>query len=201
MIGGKRAETRAEDRVMTRRVYGELLAEHFALLILEHEGKAHALRTADPVRLHQSDFLRPGFKSVERLEEFLGIIRNLEEPLGKLTLLDEGAGTPTAAVDHLLIGEHRLVDGIPVDHGDLALNEAGLHEIDEHLLFVAIVGRIASGELAAPVDGEAERLELAAHRCDIVIGPGFRMHAALDGGVLGRHAESVPAHRMQHIVA
>ena len=43
------------------------------------------------------------------------IVGDLEEPLRQLALLDHGAGAPAAAVDHLLVGQHRLVDRVPVD--------------------------------------------------------------------------------------
>ena len=36
----------------------------------------------------------------------------------------ERAGAPAAAVDHLLVGEHGLVDRVPVDLGGLAVDEA-----------------------------------------------------------------------------
>ena len=40
---------------------------------------------------------------------------DLEEPLVELALLDQRARAPAAAVDHLLVGEHGLVDRVPVD--------------------------------------------------------------------------------------
>ena len=33
----------------------------------------------------------------------------------------------------------------------------------------------------------------------LVIGPAAGMDATLNGGVLGRHAEGVPPHRMEHV--
>src|SRR3989304_5758330 len=39
-----------------------------------------------------------------------GIVRNLEEPLRQLALLDLGPRAPAAPIDHLLIGEHGVID-------------------------------------------------------------------------------------------
>ncbi len=138
---------------------------------------------------------------VQGLQKLFGKIGDLQKPLGEFALFNHGAGAPAASVDHLFVGQYRLIDRIPVDEGDLALHQAGLHEVNEHGLFVAIVGGIAGGDLAAPIQRQAHGFELAAHGGNIFIGPGFGMHAALDGGVFSRHAEGVPAHGMKHIEA
>ena len=45
------------------------------------------------------------------------------------------------------------------------------------------------------------RLELAAHGGDVVVGPGAGMDLLVHRRVLGRQAEGVPAHRVQHVEA
>ena len=60
---------------------------------------------------------------------------------------------------------------------------------------------MAGGDLAAPVDGEPHRAQLGAHGGDVLVGPRARVDALLHGRVLGRHAERVPAHRVQHVEA
>ena len=77
----------------------------------------------------------------------------------------------------------------------------GGQEVQEQLLLVAVIGRIAGGELARPVEREAHALQLGAHRGDVVPGPFGRVDAALARRVLGRQAERVPAHRVQHVEA
>ena len=77
------------------------------------------------------------------------IVGDLEEPLRQLALLDQRAGAPAAAVDHLLVGEHGLVDRVPVHLRLLALDQPGLEEVEEHLLLVLVVGRVAGRDLAA----------------------------------------------------
>ena len=104
-------------------------------------------------------------------EQIVGIVGDLEEPLGELALLDRRAGAPAAPVDHLLVGEHRLVDRVPVDLRFLARDEARREEIEEQLLLVLVIARIAGRDLARPVEREAHRLQLRAHRGDIGVGP------------------------------
>jgi hypothetical protein len=50
----------------------------------------------------------------EAVEQLLGEVGDLQEPLVELAPLDQRAGAPAAAVDHLLVGEHGHVDRVPV---------------------------------------------------------------------------------------
>ena len=198
MIRRERHEFRAEQRVRPR---GEDL--EFALaggrrLRIEREADQQPLGAADPILLHQPHFLRPAVELVERVEQLLRIVGDLEEPLRQLALLDHGAGAPAAAVDHLLVRQHRLVDRIPVHLRLAPLDQAGAQEIEEHRLLVLVVGRVAGRDLAAPVERQPHRFQLRLHRRDVLVGPPFGMDLALHGGVLRRHAKGVPAHRMQH---
>ena len=74
---------------MARRVNRQALVQRLAVLVLQREGEAHALRTADPVLLHQPHFFRPLGEAVQRGEQFIGVSRDLQEPLGKLALFDQ----------------------------------------------------------------------------------------------------------------
>jgi hypothetical protein len=138
---------------------------------------------------------------VERIEQILAEFGDAEEPLRQFALFDQSAGAPATAVDHLLVGEHGHVFRVPVHLGLLAVDEILLEEIDEQHLLAVIVVDVAGGEFARPVDRQAHQLELFAHRVDVVIGPLAGMDLVLHGRVLGGHAESVPAHRMQDVVA
>ena len=163
--------------------------------------RARALGPADPVLLHEADLGRPALEPVEGLAQLLGVGGDAEEPLGELAPLHRRARAPAAAVDHLLVGQHRLVDGVPVDARLLAMDQAGLEEVEEHGLLVAIVVGVAGGDLARPVEGQPHGLQLPAHGGDVVIGPFGRMDLLLHGRVLGRQAEGVPAHGMEHVEA
>ena len=159
------------------------------------------LGSADPVRLHQPDLLGPALESVQRLKQVLRIVGDLEHPFRLLALLDQRAGAPAAAVDHLLVGKHRPVDRVPIDLPRLAVDQAGFQHVEEQALLLVIVVEVAGRELARPIERQAHAFELAAHDGDIVVGPFGGMDAALDGRILGREAESIPAHRVQHVVA
>ena len=196
VLGRDRAEARPEDRVVPRGVDVEpaVAPDH-------REGEAETLGAADPVLLHRPHLVGPAFEPGERDAQILRVVGDAEEPLRHLALLHGCAGAPAAAVDHLLVGEHRPVDRVPVDPAAGAVEEAAFEEVEEHRLLVAVIARMAGGELAAPVDRKPHRAELAPHRGDILVGPRAGVDALLHGRVLGRHAERVPAHRVQHVEA
>ena len=64
--------------------------------------------------LHRPHALGPTLKRVQSGQQFVGELGDREEPLLKLALLNDRAGTPSAAFDHLLVGQNRLIDRIPV---------------------------------------------------------------------------------------
>ena len=165
---------------------------------VQREVQPRALAAADPLRLHQPHALRPAVQRVERVQQFLRVVGDLQEPLAELLLLHRRAGAPAAAVDHLLVRQHGAVDRVPVDPALLALHQAGAQEVQEQLLLVAVICRIAGGELALPVERQSHALQLGAHGGDVLAGPLRRMDAALARRVLRRQAERVPAHRMHH---
>ena len=159
------------------------------------------LRAPDPVALHGAHLLGPLVQPVERRQQLLGHVRDLEEPLGQLAPLDRRARAPALAVDHLLVGQHRVVDRVPVHHRGFARHQPGLQHVEEHRLLLGVVFRVAGGELALPVDAQPHRFELGPHRRDVLVGPFPGVDTALQRRVLGRHAEGVPAHRVQHVEA
>jgi hypothetical protein len=61
-----------------------------------------------------------------------------------------------------------------------------------------IIG-VGRGEFARPVVAEAEAFDLLREIGDVRLGGLARMLAGLDGILLRRQAERVPAHRMQHV--
>ncbi len=63
---------------------------------------------------------------------------------------------------------------------------------------MAIVGGVAGGKLALPVQRQPHDLELRAHGGDVVIGPAFGVDAFFHCGVFSRHPEGVPAHGVQN---
>src|SRR5213080_5216278 len=193
MLGGEAHEGDAEERVGAR---GEDRDGAGAGL----EGKADLRSRAppDPIPLHGEHALGPAGQAVQVAEQLLGVGRDAEEPLLELAVDDRTVAAPAAAVHHLLVGEHGLAVRAPVDQRAAPVGEAALEHAQEEELLPAVVAGIAGGELALPVVREAEPAELPAHVLDVVVGPPGRVDAVLDGGVLGREPEGVPAHGVEH---
>ncbi len=198
MIGRQRHELGAEQRVGPGGEDVERVLTVRRRCRIEREADEQSFRPSDPVALHETHLLRPAIEPVECREQVLGVLGDLEIPLRHFALLDQRARTPAATIDDLLIGEHGLIDRIPVHLAELALDQPRLEEVEEHLLLMLVVARIAGRELARPIERQPHRLELRLHRRDVLIGPCLGVDLALHGGVLGRHPEGVPAHRMQH---
>ncbi len=135
------------------------------------------------------------------LHQLIGVFGDAEEPLLQVAPDDRRVAALADAFHHLLVGQHGLAAGAPVDRGLGAVGQAGLVELQEEPLRPFVVLGQAGDDLAAPVVDGAHGLQLAAHVLDVLHGPGEGMDAALDGGVLRRQAEGVEAHGMQHVVA
>ena len=158
-------------------------------------------RSPNPVLLHRQHFVGPLAQLLDALQQIVGVVRDLEEPLLEVARRDGRAAAPAAAVDDLLVGEHGLILLAPVDRRAPAIRQPALVHLDEQPLVPLVVGRLAGGELALPRIADAQALELPFHVGDVGERRRLGMNAALDGRVLGRQAERVPAERMQHVVA
>ena len=170
--------------------------------IHHRKGQFGAGGTADPVGLHGAHPLRPAVELGQVIEQGVGVGGDLEKPLAQLALLHQGTGAPGAAVAiHLLIGEHGLVDGIPVDGGVLLVGQAGVEKLQEQPLGPAVVVGVAGRQFPAPVNRQAQLAELLAHRGDVLVGPGPWIDAPLNRCIFGGEAEGIPAHRVQHPLA
>ena len=163
--------------------------------------QGRALGLADPVLLHQPDLLGPAVQGLQAVDQVVSIVGDAQEPLVQLALLHQGARAPAAPIDHLFIGQDGVVDRIPVDHRIFAIDQTAPIQLQEPGLLLAVIFRVAGGELARPVQRQPQQLQLLAHRSDVGIGPALGVDAALHRRILGRHAEGVPAHRVQHVEA
>ena len=197
VLRGQHHEGRAPQRVRAGR-------EHLDRAGLGLERDLRALGAADPVRLHRLDLVGP----VEALEveQLVGVVGDLEVPLRHEPALDQRARAVAAAVDDLLVGEHGLIDRVPVDHALLAVGEAALEHAQEHPLVPAVVLRVAGDDLLRPVEHRAHLLELPFHALDTLVRQRHRVDLLAlarraDGSVLGRQPEGVEAHGEEHVVA
>ena len=196
MVGRERAERRTEQRIGAR-------GENLQRLVAAFDGEedARALGASDPVALHEPHLLGPARQGLQRLQELVGEAGDTEEPLRQSALLDDRARAPAAPVHDLLVGKHRAIDRIPVDPGLLALDEPGLEEVEEQRLLVFVIAGVAGREFALPIDREPHHPELPAHGRDVRVGPLGGVDAALEGRVLCRQAEGIPAHGVEHVEA
>ena len=168
--------------------------------VLDGDVELDALGPADPVALHRLDPLRP-VDRVEVVEQLLGVVGDAEHPLVEVAPDHLGAAAVADAAVGLLVGQHRLARRAPVDRRHLLVGEAGLVELDEQPLRPPVVLGLAARQLPAPVVGRAEPLDLGRHGGDPLPGDDPGMDPLGDGGVLGRQAEGVPAHRGEHAEA
>ncbi|OIQ64285.1 hypothetical protein GALL_541640 [mine drainage metagenome] len=198
MLGGHGAVGDAHDGVGTGGEYPQFFLPAIQLV---REGEAHAGALADPVGLHGPDPLRPARQLVEVGQQRFGVLRDAEVIAGNFALLDHGAGAPAAPVDDLFVGQHGLVDRVPVHHLGFLVGNAFLQHAQKQPLVPPVVIRLAGGEFPAPVYPQPQRLQLLLHVGDVVVSPPGRRHPVLDGGILGRQPEGIPAHGLQHVVA
>jgi hypothetical protein len=197
VFGGDGDEGDAHDGVGAGGEHPQL----FVGIVGQREGETDAGALADPVLLHQADLLGPARQVVELGQQFLGVGGDLHVVHGDLALFDQRAGAPAAAVDDLFVGEHGVIDRVPVHGAELLVNQALFIQAGEQPLLPAVVLGGAGGEFAFPVDGKAERLELRTHVIDVGIGPAGWRDVVLQRSIFGRHAEGVPAHRLQYVEA
>ena len=187
-------------RIWPRRVNRQR-AQLCIRFILHGEVEFDALRATDPVCLHSLHFIGPAIELVEVFEQLVTEIGNLDKPLRDFSAFDECARAPATAIDNLLIGEHGLVDGVPVNLGFFLVHEALFEESGEKPLLPPIIVRVACRHFAAPVVRIAEALQLLAHIVDIAVGPFSRRGVVFHCGIFCGETEGVPAHRLQHILA
>ncbi len=186
------------DRVQPRREDAHRLPGR-----LQPEVDLGALAAPDPVPLHRQHLRRPArLDLLHVLQELVRVRSDAQEPLVQLPHLHLGRLVPpAAAVHHLLVGQHRLALRAPVHQRALPVGQPTLEHPQKHPLVPAVVFRQAGVDLAVPVVGEAQPLELFLHVGDIRMSPVRRMPPVLDGRVLRRQPERVPPDRVHHVVA
>ena len=108
---------------------------------------------------------------------------------------------PAAAVLDLLVGQAGLAGGAPVDGRGGPVGQPLAVEQQEHPLRPLVVVGKAGVDLALPVIGAAGLDQRFAVGGGVFGHHLARVAAAADGLVLGRLAEGVPAHGMQHVEA
>ncbi len=191
VLGSEDEEGRSVERVGPSREDGHVLVQ-----LLDAEEDLRPLRAADPVALARLDRLRP-VERLEVVEKRLGVVGDPEEPLLHQPGLDLGAAPLAATVDHLLVGEHRLVVRAPLHGRGLAVRQPALEELQELPLLPAVVLRLVRGDLPRPVDRPPDPAHRPRDVHDVAVDDLARVPALADRGVLRRQPEGVEALRMQ----
>ncbi len=126
VLGSENTEGHPEDRVGPG-------GEHIERGIdaIDWNPEPSAFGPADPVPLHGPDPVRPVVEMIEVVEQPIGVVGDLEEPLGQVSLLDQRPASLTGAIHYLLVGEHGLILGAPVDRRGRLVGETTVEELEE----------------------------------------------------------------------
>ena len=203
-LGGQRMfrcdgqEGNAHQRIGAR---GKHAQQTLLTINVVREGEVHTRTATNPVGLHGTHALRPARQAVQCGQQFFGVARDVQVVHRDFALLDERTRAPATTVNDLLIGEHGVVDRVPVHGARALIGNALLEHAQEQPLVPTVVVGAAGGHLAVPIDAEAQRLQLALHIGDVVVRPLRRRHLVLHRRVFRRQAESIPAHGLQHVAA
>ena len=158
-----------------------------------HHPLAHRPTDDDEALLDLLGDLLVGQHDAQRRAPVDGGVVQVGEALA-VTVATDGGG----ALRGDLGGDRELGDRAGAALGGVV---EGAPQLQEDPLRPLVVARVGGVDLALPVVGEAERLELALEVDDALGGAHGRVHAGLHGVALGGQTEGVPAHRVQHVEA
>ena len=195
-----------------RQAHGQLIArdrDHPALVAVDNgDGRAPVplardqpvVQVRQPVQLQRLDVVGP-VHAAQTVTQPISVGGDAKEPLGANLFLHHRPAAPAHAALDLLVCQHGLAAGTPVDGRVGAVGQPTLVQGQENPLGPAIIIGVAGPDFALPVVGAAQACHLAAV-IGRIAGDGVgRVDALIDGLVLGGQAKSVPAHRVQHGVA
>ncbi|OQB56444.1 MAG: hypothetical protein BWX98_01829 [Candidatus Aminicenantes bacterium ADurb.Bin147] len=195
MLGRKNEERRPKDRVQAGGENPDRFPKRRHVEI-----QIGALASADPIFLHGQDVFGPLAQLGVTGEELVGVGGDFEEPLFHLFLLDGRGAAPANTAGRLLVGQDGPAGRAPIDPAFPAIGQAALNHLEEDPLVPGVVFGQTRVDFPRPVVGEPHPLELGLHVGDIIQRPLLGMDAGLNGGVLGRHAQGVPADGMENII-
>ena len=174
---------------------------HRLVAALDREVDGGAGRTADPVPLHGQHPVRPVALQARGVgQQPVGVLGDLEVPLGQHPADHLGAAPLAAPGDDLLVGQHGLVLGTPVDVAALPVRQPALEEPQEQPLVPVVVLRVARLQPPRPVERRRVPAERRRLRLDVLVGPVNRVGVVPDRRVLRGQPERVPPDRVQHVL-
>ena len=111
-------------------------------------------------------------KVLKRVNHFISIGSNLKRPLLEFFLFSHSARSPTSTFGiDLLVGEHSLVNWIPIHQAGFLIGEACLVQVEEDLLSVFVIVWRTRAYLLVPVEVKTHGVELFAHLLNVFLGP------------------------------
>ena len=194
MLGSEDHIRAAEESVGARGVDSDLFAGFSC------EIDVGALGLADPVSLHHLDRFRP-VDQIEVFQKSFRVSRDLKVPLLHRHLDDREAAHFGFAVHDFLVGQHGLQLGAPVDGLLSLVGQAHFVKLQKDPLRPLVVIGVGGVDLAVPVVGEAQSLDLLPEAVDVLVRALPRVRSRFDGVVLRRQSEGVPAHGVQNVEA
>ena len=159
-----------------------------------------AMAAADPVALLGLDTVDV-IHLVQVIDQAVRVSGDLQHPLALHALHNGAAAALAHAVYNFLVGQNDLAAGAVVDGGSLFISQTVLVQLQEDPLGPLVVFGVSGVDLAVPVKAQAQCLQLALEAGHVLGGHDFRVDVVFQGIVLGRQTKSIPAHRVQDIIA
>ena len=200
-IVSKRYEAHTEDRIWScsKNFDGHLLDDLISFINSNLEIYLCAEASANPSPLQLFHMVIPSTHVIKVVKHLISVLSNVEEPLIHQFLLHLRTGAPRASVSvNLFVGKDRLINWVPINIGFLPVGQAVLVEQREYFLSVLIIAWVMRGQFSIPIKLEAHAVELLLHVRNVLHGPIFRRYVPLNGSILSRQAERVPAHGIDH---
>src|SRR6185312_13196788 len=163
------------------------------IAILDGEVNVSPFAATDPIALPLQDFVWPARLDLgDIFYELFCIFSDAQEPLVQISLFNCSSAAPANPARGLLVRQHGLLFGAPVDGGSFLIRQTSLKHLEKEPLVPLIEVRPMRRDLSRPVVADSEPLQLPAHVNDVFFGPGSRIDATLDGGLLSRLTKTVP---------
>ena len=175
-------------------------SEYFQLIpLLGAELDQRTFGFTDPVGLQHAYTRRPIDRIV--IQQFFGIIGDLEEPLFQILLDNRRTTTLAVAVipPDLFARQSGIAIRAPIHRRHFAISQTVFVKLFEEKLRPAIIFFVRRNDLAAPIKHGTHAFQLSAHAINIGIGPGTRMNVALDRRIFRRQAKGVEANWEHHV--
>jgi len=173
-------------------------------MAIEFESDLGTFGLTDPVLLEALGRVGP-IDVVEAFDELISVGGDAQDPLADRAafhgMTSAFGARAFRCVVYFLVREHRTEVGAE-PHWLLGhVSEAVAEEFEEDPLRPAEVVLVGRRQLAVPIDGEAEHLQLAAEVVDIATRLHGRVFAGCDGVLFSRQAKRVPTHRVEDVEA